>query len=190
VYFWNQDPGPSTGHLWKVASIDVSPQLLHPFGYPVGDDERLVAILHAVGVLKAGAVERGVEGVLGEPQAQVVLGAHHRGHGASGRKKLLAGVDVVGQADPVGVRGRNPLTCHAHLGGLAPAHQLGQEERGAQVGATGAYVDVLGAEEGLETGWLHVCGYDLFFGARPSAPKNRLSGTAAISSRGANALSP
>ena len=77
-------------------------QLFRALRYGVGDDERLVAVLHAVGVLERRAVERRVEGVLGEAQPQVVLGAHHFCHGLGGRQQVLAGVDVVRQPDAVG----------------------------------------------------------------------------------------
>jgi hypothetical protein len=90
----------------------------------------------------------------------------------------------------VGVLGRHTHPGHAHLGGPTPAHQLRQEERRGEVGAARSYVDMLGAEEAVGTGWLHVCGYGLDLRTRYSAPKNRLSGTTAMSSRGANALSP
>jgi hypothetical protein len=36
---------------------------------------------------------------------------------------------VVGKPDAVGVLGEHPLPGHAHLGRLAPANYLGQEER-------------------------------------------------------------
>jgi hypothetical protein len=59
---------------------------------------------------------------------------------------------VVDQAYAVGVRGKDAVPRHAHLGGASPPHDLGQEEARAQVRSARAYVDVLGAEKAVVTG--------------------------------------
>ena len=136
------------------SSLVVLPQLFHPFGYPVCDDERLVAVLHAVRVFQGGAVQRGVERVFRHAKPELVLGTHDSGHSLGCRQQLLSGVDVVHQAYAIGVLGRDPLPCHAHLRRASPADQLWKEERGGEVGATRSYVDILGARKAVETSLL------------------------------------
>jgi len=60
-------------------------------------------------------------------------------------------VDVVRTADAERLVDGNPHPRHAHLGCPPPPHYLGEEETGAHVGAPRADVDVLGAEDNVET---------------------------------------
>jgi hypothetical protein len=99
-----------------------------------------------------------VHGALGEDRSRAVdldgaVGAAHAGHVVHpcGLSRLRGHRERLLVDGPVCVLREDPVSGQAHLGGTFPPDDLWEEVARAHVGAAGADVDVLGAEEHVET---------------------------------------
>lgn len=98
--------------------------------------QHLVAVLHLDAVLEAGAVQRALQGLLGEAQTERGgLAAHLLGHGHGGLQHVIVGHHAVGEAPLVELLGIEAGRVHEDLAGAGIADDLREEEGAAHVGA-------------------------------------------------------